>query len=333
MRCSFANAARRRAAPGYVRRPGAGITHVGTPASSRWASAMSAALPIVQTPNHGPSGSRRRTRASTKSWRLTYSTKCNTRSCGTRSGYGSSVASSPCSTSRLPTASSSRGPTVAIRLDRASIRAFGRRRTLAAVCRLARFSNRLALELASDVYGDDLLDGSAATLDRDAVAAAIPDGGSVLDVGCGDGRWARWLADRASRIVGIDRDPDAIAWARRNTHAANVEFRVGDARELIARPDEVFDIALLVHVLEHIDEPVKFLGELHAVARNVAIEVPDFESDLLNFVRLDLDQPFSSDADHVREYTEQILVDTLAAGGWTVTWLRKRAGRIGVIAS
>ncbi len=222
---------------------------------------------------------------------------------------------------------------VAYRLDRASIRAFGRRRTLAALCRLARFSNRLALELASDVYGDDLLDGSAATLDRDAVAAAIPDGGSVLDVGCGDGRWARWLADRASRIVGIDRDPDAIAWARRNTHAANVEFRVGDARELIARPDEVFDIALLVHVLEHIDEPVKFLGELHAVARNVAIEVPDFESDLLNFVRLDLDQPFSSDADHVREYTEQILVDTLAAGGWTVTWLRKRAGRIGVIAS
>lgn len=221
---------------------------------------------------------------------------------------------------------------VAYRLDRAAVRALGRPRTLSGLCRLARLSNRLALELAADVYGDELLDTSAVALDRDALAAAIPEGGSVVDVGCAYGRWSRWLAERAGRVIGVDLDADAITRARKMTTAANVEYRVGDVRDVIAA-GEVFDVALLMHILEHIDDPTGFLRALHPVARAVAVEVPDFESDPLNFVRLTLGQPFSSDADHVREYTEQTLRDALADAGWHVQWLAKRAGRIAAIAS
>ncbi|MCA8944141.1 MAG: class I SAM-dependent methyltransferase [Planctomycetes bacterium] len=42
-------------------------------------------------------------------------------------------------------------------------------------------------------------------------AARIPRGGSVLDLACGDGRHARWLADRGHRVVGVDRDLDGVA--------------------------------------------------------------------------------------------------------------------------
>ena len=41
-------------------------------------------------------------------------------------------------------------------------------------------------------------------------AALIEPGGSVLDLACGGGRHARWLADAGFRVVGVDRDPVAL---------------------------------------------------------------------------------------------------------------------------
>lgn len=54
----------------------------------------------------------------------------------------------------------------------------------------------------------------------------------VLDVGCGGGRLALWLAPRCRRVVGIDRDEEGIAEARRCAAAArvpNADFHVRDA--------------------------------------------------------------------------------------------------------
>ena len=39
-----------------------------------------------------------------------------------------------------------------------------------------------------------------------------------------------------------------------------------------------------------------------------------------------------SDADHVREYTERTLLDTLATSGWEVESIRKRGGVIAAVA-
>ncbi len=55
---------------------------------------------------------------------------------------------------------------------------------------------------------------------------------AVLDVGCGAGRLTLPLALRSRRVIGIDRDEEAIADARRRATASgvgNVEFRVADA--------------------------------------------------------------------------------------------------------
>jgi SAM-dependent methyltransferase len=54
----------------------------------------------------------------------------------------------------------------------------------------------------------------------------------VLDVGCGAGRLALALAPRCGRVIGIDRDADALVEARARARAArlgNVEFRLADA--------------------------------------------------------------------------------------------------------
>jgi len=71
---------------------------------------------------------------------------------------------------------------------------------------------------------------------------------------------------------------------------------------------------------------------MHLVARRLLVEVPDFESDPVNLARLAQGRDFSSDGDHVREYTERTLVEALVKSGWHVEWRRKRGGAIVALA-
>jgi ubiquinone/menaquinone biosynthesis C-methylase UbiE len=72
-------------------------------------------------------------------------------------------------------------------------------------------------------------------------------GKRVLDLGCGDGRLALGVAPFATRVDGIDPDPEAIATAKRNARKAgvpNVRFAAGAAQHL-PYPDEAFDVVIL----------------------------------------------------------------------------------------
>jgi SAM-dependent methyltransferase len=59
-----------------------------------------------------------------------------------------------------------------------------------------------------------------------------PPGSSMLDVACGRGRHARFLAGKGFDVTGIDLAPDSIAFARRfeNDH---LHFYIHDMRELL----------------------------------------------------------------------------------------------------
>ncbi|HEX2647853.1 MAG TPA: class I SAM-dependent methyltransferase [Candidatus Dormibacteraeota bacterium] len=72
-------------------------------------------------------------------------------------------------------------------------------------------------------------------------------GKRVLDLGCGDGRFALGVAPFASDVKGLDPDPDAIAAAKKNARKSgvrNVHFGVGAAQEL-PYPDQAFDVVIL----------------------------------------------------------------------------------------
>ena len=69
----------------------------------------------------------------------------------------------------------------------------------------------------------------------------------VLDLGCGDGRFALGVAPFAASVDGLDPDPQAIAAAKRSARKSglvNVRFAVGAAQRL-PYPDGAFDVALL----------------------------------------------------------------------------------------
>ena len=91
-------------------------------------------------------------------------------------------------------------------------------------------------------------------------------GRDVLDAGCGVGYGAALLAERARRVVGVDVDPDAIAYARDRYGAGNVEFHEGDVQELDLG-DASFDVVCSFETIEHVPDRDAFLAEMRRVLR------------------------------------------------------------------
>ena len=82
---------------------------------------------------------------------------------------------------------------------------------------------------------------------REWGGSALVRGKRVLDLGCGDGRFALGVAPFATSVDGIDPDAEAIAAAKSNARRAgvrNVRFATGAAQHLPHR-DATFDVVIL----------------------------------------------------------------------------------------
>ena len=101
--------------------------------------------------------------------------------------------------------------------------------------------------------------------------AAIAEGSYVLDVGCGIGGPARFLAaTRGCRVLGVDLSAPFVEAARylseRTGQGAQVSFEVGSALAL-PTPDASFDVVMLQHVAMNIAERARLYREVRRVLR------------------------------------------------------------------
>jgi ubiquinone/menaquinone biosynthesis C-methylase UbiE len=107
------------------------------------------------------------------------------------------------------------------------------------------------------------------------VAAAVPEGARILDVGCGRGQLSILLAVRHGLpVTGIDVDPDEIARARATVRAAATDavtraaaepvFLVADAAHMPFE-DGSFDLVTSTFSMHHWSDPVAGLGEVQRV--------------------------------------------------------------------
>jgi SAM-dependent methyltransferase len=208
----------------------------------------------------------------------------------------------------------------------------GSERLLRLSLEAAWLTRRFAYELSSEVFGP-AFHRVALGLTDELLFSYLPPGCTVLDVGCGTGRWARIAASRASSVVAIDFDEHGLEIGRETAAReglTNVQFVRGDVtRDL---KGQHFDVALLIHLIEHIDDPDSFLLSLADVASVLIVEVPDFEGDYLNVARHAVGCKFYSDADHVREYTGDILRAQLERTGWRIRHQERRSGSVLAVA-
>lgn len=98
-------------------------------------------------------------------------------------------------------------------------------------------------------------------------ALPLVEGRRTLDVGCGEGYGVALLAERAACVVGLDNDPEAVAWAFGKyggdvaSGAGRLTFVVAGAEALPFRAG-AFEAVVCFQALEHLADPVAFLGEV-----------------------------------------------------------------------
>lgn len=125
----------------------------------------------------------------------------------------------------------------------------------------------------------------------------------VLDLGCNLGDISFIIAEKAKKVVGIDYNEKAIEVAKKRYQRHNLEFHHGEALEFLKNSTEYFDILILSHILEHLDNPQSFLNQFKNDFKFIYIELPDFERNYLNTYRKDFGlKLIYSDDDHISEF-------------------------------
>jgi 2-polyprenyl-3-methyl-5-hydroxy-6-metoxy-1,4-benzoquinol methylase len=118
-------------------------------------------------------------------------------------------------------------------------------------------------------------------------------GRAVIDVGCGIGAGTAYLGTAASRIVGLDKNPRAIAFAQ----AMNpmLQWRMWD---IAAFPFVEFtaEVVTCVECLEHIADSVGALRNMLRMSPTVVLSTPNLDGPLCN-------RRGPQTIGHVREYS------------------------------
>jgi SAM-dependent methyltransferase len=138
---------------------------------------------------------------------------------------------------------------------------------------------------------------------------ALPPGAEILDAGCGSGRNMVDLA-RYGTVTGLEIADASVEWARRRGIGEVIQGSITEA----PFPNDRFDFAVCLDVLEHIDDEVRALRELHRVIHpggTLLVTVPAYQSlwsehDVINH--------------HKRRYTRATLSAVAAQAGWATAW-------------
>jgi SAM-dependent methyltransferase len=136
---------------------------------------------------------------------------------------------------------------------------------------------------------------------------------SILDVGCGDGAVMQLLDERdfGRHYHGLEISKSGIEAVSRKRISRLQDVKLFSGYE-IPYPDKSFDLAVLTHVIEHVEHPRRLLYEAGRVARLVFVEVPMEHT-------LRLGQDYVHDpVGHINFYTDKTIRRLLQTSGFEV---------------
>lgn len=150
----------------------------------------------------------------------------------------------------------------------------------------------------------------------------------VIDIGCGIGAVASDVAQVAGQVLGVDFNADSIKIARERYQKPNLEFRVGDALQVL--PDEKFSVVILSNVLEHLPGRPAFLRRVQESLhpQRILIRVPLFERDWRVPLKKELGVEWRLDDTHETEYTLESFAEEMQEANLAITHLEVRWGEV-----
>ena len=137
-------------------------------------------------------------------------------------------------------------------------------------------------------------------------------GKRVLDVGCGTGRFSAELAERGSRVWGVDASAEMVALARER----GVNAKVARA-ETLPFKEGWFDRAVAVLVIHVLDRPPAFAELRRVLADDGRLVIGTFDHAQFEASYLSPYFPSLAEIDRARFPTREELEDELRAAGYS----------------
>lgn len=119
---------------------------------------------------------------------------------------------------------------------------------------------------------------------------------TVLDIGCGIGRVAKYVAPRVHRLIAADIAPRMLLRARRNIKSENVSYlRISKNGKLSGVPNDSVDCAYSLYVMQHIEreDVISYLSEIKRVLKPEGIAIVEL--------------PLLEKKEHAKEYISYAL--------------------------
>ena len=112
--------------------------------------------------------------------------------------------------------------------------------------------------------------------DQEIIAGFVPQGGRVLDLGCGDGQLLSELA-RTKEVLGYGIDVDSRGIEECIRKGVNIIEKNLD-EGLNEFKDDSFDVVIIANSLQTVLRPDKLLHEGLRIAKNCIITIPNFSN-------------------------------------------------------
>lgn len=154
------------------------------------------------------------------------------------------------------------------------------------------------------------------------LAAHFPNRGKLLEVGSGFGYLLDYFRKDGWDVLGVEPNEGLNRHARKALGLEVLPVILPDARF----PEDTFDVALMMHVIEHVPDPVDTLREIHRVLKPggmLVMETPRY--DTLMFKLLGRRERSLSCFGHIYFYTSKTLRETCEKAGFRV----ERADKVG----
>lgn len=108
-------------------------------------------------------------------------------------------------------------------------------------------------------------------LHRYAFASGFVKGKKILDLGSGEGYGSFLFSHIAESVMGIEIDENIVKHATSKYTKNNLQFKVGDARNVPVDGEKLFDVIVCFELLEHIEEHDKLLSEVKRLLKDDGI--------------------------------------------------------------